>query len=60
MRALVLGFGLTLLAAGSVLAQTPNFTKYVALGDSYGAGFSAGCLVARNQRFHTPPSWRDS
>jgi hypothetical protein len=54
MRALVLGFGLALLTAGSALAQTPTFTKYVALGDSYGAGFSAGCLVARNQQFSYP------
>ena len=53
-RALVLGFGLTLLTVGSVLAQTPTFTKYVALGDSYGAGFSAGCLVARNQQYSYP------
>lgn len=50
-----------LLAAGSALfllpalpAQTPSFTKYVALGDSYGAGYSAGCLVARNQQFSYP------
>ena len=54
MRALVLGFGLTLLTVGSVLAQTPTFTKYVALGDSYGAGYSAGCLVARNQQYSYP------
>jgi len=54
MRALVLGFGLALLTAGAVLAQAPNFTKYVALGDSYGAGYSADCLVARNQHFSYP------
>jgi len=54
MRALVLGFGLALLTVGAVLAQTPTFTKYVALGDSYGAGYSAGCLVARNQQFSYP------
>jgi hypothetical protein len=54
MRALLVGAGLALLAAGSVLAQTPTFTKYVALGDSYGAGYSAGCLVARNQTFSYP------
>lgn len=54
MRALVLGFGLALLTVGSALAQSPTFTKYVALGDSYGAGYSAGCLVARNQQFSYP------
>lgn len=54
MRALVLGFGLALLTVGAVTAQTPNFTKYVALGDSFGAGYSAGCLVARNQQFSYP------
>jgi hypothetical protein len=54
LRALTLGAGLALLTVGSALAQAPNFTKYVALGDSYGAGFSAGCLVARNQQFSYP------
>jgi hypothetical protein len=53
MRALVLGCCLTLLTAGSALAQA-TLTKYVALGDSYGAGYSAGCLVARNQQFSYP------
>lgn len=53
-RALVIGYGLTLLAAGPALAQTPTFTKYVALGDSYGAGFGSGCLVARHQAFAGP------
>ncbi len=43
-----------LAAAASLTAQAPNFGKYVALGDSYGAGFSAGCLVDRNQRFSYP------
>src|SRR6266542_5765489 len=54
LRALSLGAGLALLAVGPVMAQAPNFSKYVALGDSYGAGFSAGCLVARNQQFSYP------
>ena len=54
LRALTLGAGLALLTAGPAAAQTPNFTKYVALGDSYGAGFSAGCLVTRNQQFSYP------
>jgi hypothetical protein len=54
MRAILLGVALALLSVGPALAQTPNFTKYVALGDSYGAGFSAGCLVARNQQFSYP------
>ncbi len=40
-------------AAGAP-AQTPNFSKYVALGDSYGAGYGSGCLVAREQRFSYP------
>src|SRR6266540_3487970 len=54
LRALSLGAGLALLAVGPVMAQAPNFSKYVALGDSYGAGYSAGCLVARNQQFSYP------
>jgi hypothetical protein len=54
MRALTLGAGLALLTAGPAAAQTATFTKYVALGDSYGAGFSSGCLVARNQQFSYP------
>ncbi len=41
------------LAAAPLPAQV-NLSKYVALGDSYGAGFSAGCLVDRNQRFSYP------
>ncbi len=43
-----------LATAAALTAQAPTFTKYVALGDSYGAGFSAGCLVDRNQRFSYP------
>jgi hypothetical protein len=53
-RSLLSGAGLAILFAGTALAQTPNFTKYVALGDSFAAGFSAGCLVARNQQFSYP------
>src|SRR6266508_2450350 len=53
LRALSLGAGLALVTVCPVMAQ-PNFTKYVALGDSYGAGYSAGCLVARNQQFSYP------
>src|SRR6266542_1509134 len=53
LRALVLSAVLALVTVCPVLGQ-PNFTKYVALGDSYGAGFSAGCLVARNQQFSYP------
>ena len=53
-RSLLSGAGLAILFAGTALAQTPNFTKYVALGDSFAAGFSAGCLVDRNQRFSYP------
>jgi lysophospholipase L1-like esterase len=46
---------LALAAAVPAAAQTtPNFTKYVALGDSYGAGYGAGCLVARHQAFSGP------
>lgn len=54
LRALSLGAGLALLAVGPVMAQTPSFTKFVALGDSYGAGYSADCLVQRNQQFSYP------
>jgi hypothetical protein len=53
LRALAIGVVLAL-AVGPLAAQTPNFTKYVALGDSYGAGFGAGCLVARHQAFSGP------
>jgi hypothetical protein len=53
LRALILGAVLALVTVCPVLSQ-PTFTKYVALGDSYGAGFSAGCLVARNQQFSYP------
>jgi hypothetical protein len=53
LRALAIGAGLTILSA-SGLAQTPNFSKYVALGDSYGAAFGSGCLVARHQAFSGP------
>jgi hypothetical protein len=53
-RSLLSGAGLAILFAGTALAQTPNFTKYVALGDSFAAGYSAGCLVERNQRFSYP------
>ena len=52
LRALSTLAALALLAAAPLAAQTtPNFTKYVSLGDSYGAGYSAGCLVDRNQKF---------
>ncbi len=54
LRALALVALPALLMVCPVLAQTPNFTKYVAVGDSYGAGFSSGCLVDRNQRFSYP------
>ena len=54
LRALPIGAVLALLAVGPAMAQAPNFTKYVALGDSYGAGFSSGCLVVRNQQFSYP------
>ena len=53
-RAFLLATGAALFLLPALSAQTPSFTKYVALGDSYGAGFSAGCLVARNQQFSPP------
>ena len=54
-RGLLAFAALGILAAGPAAGQTtPTFTKYVALGDSYGAGFSANCLVERNQRFSYP------
>ena len=43
-----------MVSAAGAFAQTPNFSKYVALGDSYGAGYGSGCLVAREQRFSYP------
>lgn len=54
LRALSLGAGLALLAVGPAVAQTPNFTKYVAIGDSYGAGYTSGCVVGRDQQFSYP------
>ncbi len=54
LRALSLGAGLALLAAGPAAAQAPNFTKYVAIGDSYGAGYTSGCVVGRDQQFSYP------
>src|SRR6266545_2253524 len=53
-RAFLFAAGAALFLLPALSAQTPTFTKYVALGDSYGAGFSAGCLVARNQQFSYP------
>ncbi|HYR45732.1 MAG TPA: hypothetical protein VER78_01910, partial [Thermoanaerobaculia bacterium] len=53
-RAFLFATGATLFLLPALSAQTATFTKYVALGDSYGAGFSAGCLVARNQQFSYP------
>jgi hypothetical protein len=52
-RVATLLFACAALAAAPLSAQV-NFGKYVALGDSYGAGFSAGCLVQRNQQFSYP------
>jgi hypothetical protein len=53
-RALLV-FATALAAAGPAFGQTtPNFSKYVALGDSYGAGASANCVVERNQKFSYP------
>ena len=55
LRALSTLAALAILAAAPLAGQTtPNFTKYVSLGDSYGAGYSAGCLVDRNQKFSFP------
>ena len=53
-RAFLLATGAALFLLPALSAQTPNFSKYVALGDSYGAGFGAGCLVARHQAFSGP------
>jgi hypothetical protein len=39
------------LLAGSLAAQGITVHKFVVVGDSYGAGFGANCLVAREQRF---------
>ncbi len=52
-RVATLLFVCAVLAAAPLSAQV-SFGKYVALGDSYGAGFSAGCLVQRNQQFSYP------
>jgi hypothetical protein len=53
LRSLAVVAGLALSIA-PLSAQTANFTKYVSLGDSYGAGYSASCLVDRNQKFSFP------
>lgn len=39
------------LLAGSLAAQGITVHKFVVVGDSYGAGFGANCLVTREQRF---------
>ena len=52
-RAASLALGAALLCAGPLPAQL-TVTKYVALGDSYGAGFGSGCLVNREQAFSYP------
>lgn len=52
-RAAALAFGAALLCAGPLGAQI-TVHKYVALGDSYGAGFGSGCLVNREQAFSYP------
>jgi hypothetical protein len=54
LRAFAAAAALALAALTPLSAQTPNFSKYVALGDSYGAGYGAGCLVARHQAFAGP------
>jgi hypothetical protein len=46
-RILPLAAGMIFAAAGAFAA--PNFSNYVALGDSLTAGWQSGCLVARHQ-----------
>ncbi len=46
--------GFVLLAASPLAAQGIKVTKFVVVGDSYGAGFGANCLVAREQKFSYP------
>ncbi len=53
LAALAAVFGLWA-AGASAQTAAPNFSKYVALGDSYGAGYGSDCLVAREQRFSYP------
>ena len=48
-RTHVLSVAALILAASSVFAATPNFSNYVAIGDSLTAGWQSGCLVARHQ-----------
>ncbi|HEY7112214.1 MAG TPA: hypothetical protein VIA45_04725 [Thermoanaerobaculia bacterium] len=52
LRAALLGIGLAALALP--LSAQITIHKYVALGDSYGAGYGAGCLVTREQAFSYP------
>jgi hypothetical protein len=52
-RAAILVFATALFSAGPLAAQV-TITKYVALGDSYGAGYGSGCLVVREQTFSYP------
>ena len=52
-RAASLALAAALFAAGPLTAQI-TVTKYVALGDSFGAGFGSGCLVNRHQVFSYP------
>ncbi|HEX6158695.1 MAG TPA: SGNH/GDSL hydrolase family protein [Thermoanaerobaculia bacterium] len=44
----------TFIAVPSFAQRTADFTRFVAIGDSYGAGFESGGLVAQHQFFSWP------
>jgi hypothetical protein len=50
-RAASVALAAGLLLAGSLAAQGLTVHKFVVVGDSYGAGFGANCLVTREQKF---------
>lgn len=54
-RILPIAAGLCIAAAGAFAQAVPDFTHYVALGDSLTAGYESGCLVDRHQ-LHSYPA----
>jgi lysophospholipase L1-like esterase len=54
-RILPIAAGILIAAAGALAQAAPNFTHYVALGDSLTAGWESGCLADRHQ-LHSYPA----
>ncbi len=55
LRILPIAAGIWIAAAGAFGQAAPDFTHYVALGDSLTAGWESGCLVERHQ-VHSYPA----